>query len=89
MTEVYRQAPGIPARNVEGVMAVITPRTSEIHRLNPTATVIWNRCQEGATRDQLVEALSHAFQASEGQLRQDVDLFLTQALQKGILITQP
>lgn len=88
MTKVYRQAPGIPARNVEGVMAVITPRSSEIHRLNPTATVIWDRCQDGATREQLIEALAEVFQASEGQLRQDVDLFLTEALQKGILITQ-
>jgi hypothetical protein len=86
MEDVYRQAPGIPARDVEGVMAVITPRTAEIHQLNATATAIWRRCEQGATREALVQHLCDLFLASEGQLRQDVDQFLAEALKKGILV---
>lgn len=89
MSQIYRQKPGIPARNVEGVMAVITPHSSEIHRLNETGAVIWERCGEGATRDELIEALQARYEADREVLGHDVDAFLEEATRKGILITSP
>lgn len=68
-------------------MAIITPRSSDIHRLNATASAIWHRCEEGATRSELVEDLLGQFEAQREQIEADVDHFLTDAIQKGILIT--
>jgi hypothetical protein len=87
MSEVYRQRPDIPARNVEGVMAVITPRSSQIHRLNSVATTIWDRCaDEGATRQELVEALTLVYDVAIDRLEEDLDTFLVEAMEKGILL---
>lgn len=86
MNEVYRQRPGIPARNVEGVMAVITPRSSEIHRLSGVAADIWERCGDaGATRAELIEALLGLYEISREALEADLDTFLGEATDKGIL----
>ncbi len=87
MSDIYRQQPNIPARNVEGVMAVITPRTSEIHRLNGVATELWERCVDpGATREQLIASLSDRYEVSRDRLEADVDAFLTEATAKGLLL---
>ena len=86
MTQVYRQKPGIPARNVEGVMAVITPHSSEIHRLNAAGAVIWEACAEGATRAQLLDALLDAYEVSPEVATADLNQFLDEATQKGILV---
>jgi hypothetical protein len=87
MSRVYRQRSGIPARNVEGVMAVITPQSSEIHRLNGVATHIWDRCaQEGATRDELLKTLKEVYDVKEDRLKADLDTFLAEATEKGLLV---
>jgi len=86
MTQIYRQKAGIPARNVEGVMAVITPHSSEIHRLDGVATEIWHRCgEDGATRIELIEALVENYDAERETLETDLDAFLAEATQKGLL----
>ena len=87
MSGIYRQQPNIPARNVEGVMAVITPRTSEIHRLNGVATELWELCVEpGTTREQLIASLSDRYDVTRDRLEADVDAFLTEATSKGLLL---
>jgi len=87
MSEVYQQRPDIPARNVEGVMAVITPQSSEIHRLNGVATQIWDHCaKDGATREELLEALQRVYDVATDRLEADLDAFLTEATEKGLLL---
>ncbi len=88
MSQLYQQRPDIPARDVEGVMAVITPRSSQIHRLNGVATEIWGLCGEegGATRDELLEALAGIYSVTLEVLENDLDAFLKEATQKGILL---
>ncbi len=85
MSTIYQQTSGIPARNVEGMMAVITPRDSEIHQLNDTATLLWQGCEGGATREQLIQILQQAYPEVAERVAQDVDQFLQDALGKGIL----
>lgn len=85
----YRQAPRLPARNVQGVMAVITPGSSEIHRLNDVAAEIWAACAaQGATVDELVTALSERYDAPTDVLRHDVEAFLESAVHKGLLLAR-
>lgn len=86
MTQVYRQKPGIPARNVEGVMAVITPHSSEIHQLNAVGAVIWEACSDGATHAQLLGTLMEHYEVSLEVATADLDHFLAEATQKGILV---
>ena len=86
MSEVYRQRPGIPARNVEGVMAVITPHSSEIHRLNGVAAEIWRCCESGATRAQIMASLGDLYDVEDARLSADLDAFLDEATRKGLLL---
>ncbi len=89
MSHTFRQNPGIPARNVEGVMAIITPHSSEIHRLNDTATTIWQKCDgQGATREELLETLLQTYNTNREILRADLDQFLAEAVSKGLLLQE-
>jgi hypothetical protein len=85
MNERYVQG-NIPARKIEGLMAVITIKSSEIHRLNSLATAIWDRCAApGATVDEIVAGLMEEYDVVEDVLRQDVLDFLSEACEKGLL----
>ena len=89
MTSVkrYKQNSGIPAREVGGVLAVITPGTSNIHRLNEVGAWLWRVCEgEGRTVDELVEGLVARYEVGEAQARVDVLEFLVQASKKNILV---
>ena len=67
-------------------MAIITPGTSEIHRLNTVATTIWNLCEDpGATRRELLDGLLSSYDVSDEELATDLDGFLEEAIRKGIL----
>lgn len=80
----------IPARKVEGLMAVITVKSSEIHRLNELGTAIWDQCEgDGATPDAIVAALIDVYEVAPVQLREDVVAFLEDACVKGLLSRVP
>jgi len=67
-------------------MAVITPGTSEIHRLNDVAADIWELCAgEGATLEQLLQTLRDRYDVPDDVLRLDVATFLQFAIGKGLL----
>ncbi len=67
-------------------MAVITPLSSEIHRLNEIGAIIWKRCEHGATQEELIGELLEQYDVSPEQATQDIKDFLDEATAKGILL---
>jgi hypothetical protein len=55
---------------------------------NPSGTVLWKRLAEGASRDTLVDALVEAFSIGRGHAAADVDTFLQQLDQAGVLLRE-
>ncbi|MBH24484.1 MAG: hypothetical protein CMH57_08540 [Myxococcales bacterium] len=83
----YRQNPTIPAREVGGITAVITPRTSRIHRLNQVGAEVWRACEGGgATLDELVGVVAKRFVVDEERAREDIQAFLKDAIDKGLIL---
>lgn len=73
-------------------MAVITPGTSEIHRLNGPASDLFHLCAgEGQTLAQLIHAVTARYEVDATSAEDDVRAFLQEALDRGLLeeITEP
>ena len=83
----YKQNPKIPAREVGGVLAVITPGTSNIHRLNQVGAWLWQQCDgDGRTAVELIERLVTRYDVEVEQASEDVQAFLEEAQRKNILL---
>ena len=71
---------------VDGDAVIIDSRgNKQIHRLNPMATKIWNEVVNGFDLEQIVENLSSQFDVSNDVLTQDVNEFLNDLQNKGLL----
>lgn len=86
-TPVYRQNPTVPARPLGDDVAIITPRTAQVHRLNALGAAIWRRCEgSGVAMDELVAWTVARYEVDEETARADVERFVHDALDKGILV---
>ena len=59
-TQIYRQS-GVGQLSAEklgdGSTAIVDSRSKSVHSLNPTATLVWEACANGATLDQIRKTL--------------------------------
>lgn len=69
----HRQNPHAAASVIAGEAAVVTPRDSRLHLLDPVATRVWELCDgDGATLESLVTALLKEFEGEEAEIARDV-----------------
>jgi hypothetical protein len=61
-------------------IVVLDLSRSEYLGLNPTGTALWQALADGATRDELVEALVQRFDVTSGQAAGDVDGFIAELI---------
>jgi len=59
-------------RQIEEEVIIVDGRYDKVHTLNPVATVIWNRIQEGITFGDLTAELLAEFDIDSETLLQDV-----------------
>ncbi len=64
------------SREVDGETLVLDARTDLIHRLNPTASFIWQRSQSGAGSQQIAAALADSYEVELHAVARDVDTTL-------------
>ena len=62
-------------RQVDEGGVLLDLRTSEYLSINQAATVLWQRLEAGATRDQLIAVLIERFELSRERAATDVDAF--------------
>ena len=60
-------------REVDGEMLILDTVADRIHRLNPTASVIWRLADHGAARSDIENELMSQFDADLETIRRDVD----------------
>lgn len=71
-------------RRYDDQVAVISLDTSRVRLFNPVGSFLWERC-DGSTVDQLVAAVCERFAVDEVSARADVEAFLDDLVQRGLL----
>lgn len=86
MWEKYpRQNPDTPTRTIEGEAVVITPDDSQLHNLNQTATLIWERSDGTQSLEEIFKEMLMTYEVEEGELRSDIAEFIEESQSKGML----
>ncbi len=76
---------GLAWQQVGDESVVLDLRSSLYYSGNAPGTVLWSRLVEGATTEQLVEALTAEFDVEPGRARADVLAFLEELRARGLL----
>jgi hypothetical protein len=78
---------GVDFREIDGEMILLDSRRSIYLAINHAGTVLWNRLDAGATREDLVAGLMEAYpELSAESAAHDVDAFL-EMLRENELVT--
>jgi PqqD family protein of HPr-rel-A system len=87
-TRMPRHAAGIEAVVVDGEAVVYDTNAGELHTLNRTATLVWQRCDGRAAIGTVVQTLASEFGAGEVVIDRDVRALLADLRARG-LVSEP
>jgi hypothetical protein len=73
-------------REIDGDLVILDLRSSTYLTANATATVLMRLLTDERTVPQLVRALVDAFEVSEPRALQDVQTFVDELLERGLLV---
>lgn len=73
------------SRELDGEVLVLDLRSSLYFGMTGTAARIWQIVETGATRDTVVETLAEEYGGSRDVIGADVDSFLSELLERGLL----
>lgn len=87
---MYQIKPGFMLRVVAGnpVVVAVGPAAAHFHgiiNLNQTGAMLWRRLEQGASRDQLVQALQAAYDVDTETASQDAGRFLATVCAAGFV----
>lgn len=72
-------------REIDGEIVALDGRTSSYLAANATGALLWHALAAGTTRQELVDTLVQQFDLEAERARVDVDRFLAQLAEAGIL----
>jgi Coenzyme PQQ synthesis protein D (PqqD) len=72
-------------REVDAETIVLDLRTQRYLSISHSGSVIWRSLAEGSTHEELVERLTASFGIAEEVARSDVDAFLADCRERGLL----
>jgi hypothetical protein len=79
----------LTARIVEGEVVILDRQTDHVHRLNATASYIWNRCDGRHTADAIASQLADEYNQPSEVVAQDVMATLENLRKLGLLAGDP
>ena len=79
-------APQLSWPPVDGEVAIYDSRDGRYHVLNNSAAQIWHRIAAGLGAAEIASELAAEHRATVESVRQDVDLFIAEGLELGLLI---
>ena len=74
---------------LDGEAVVFDERTSDLHYLNPTATLVFGLCDGTGTVEELAADIAAAYGADEGAIRRDVAAAVDEFARSGLLTGDP
>jgi hypothetical protein len=75
----------VAVRVVDGKAVMLTVADSKLHRLNTTATRIWEGIMDGMSSDEIVDALCTTYAVPRETAQADVEALLRDLLARGIV----
>ena len=86
MTDYYpKQRSGITIRIIDEETVVLDSEAEQIHQLNPTASLIWNRCDGQRTAIEIAAELTRCFDVDYATAHEAVDATLRRLDELGLL----
>jgi hypothetical protein len=85
LEEIRLKPRSLEWREIDGELVALEAERSLYLAANPAATLLWRRLAEGATREQLRDALVETYGIDAGLASRDVDGFLEQARELHVL----
>ena len=84
--ETIKRNPRTAWREHSGIVLVITPDDSKIHKLNETGTFVWKMAGEnGLSREKVLDAMVDEFETRRSDAEKDLEKFLKKVVEKGIM----
>lgn len=85
MTRFRLRSDGLSWREIEGEVVALDATGSTYLGANRAGALLWGELAEGATADELVELVSSTFGVEPEAARTDVEAFLSQLSERGLL----
>lgn len=73
MNSLCRWVNGLMEREVDGEILLLDTESNLVHQLNKTASLIWRKCQDGASTGEIAASLAENFDVEEDEARSDVE----------------
>lgn len=83
---VVRQSDECAWQAIRGKIIVVYPRDREIHRLNETASAIWQYIEKPRTVKEVARHVAAEFDVSESAADADARQFLAELLEKNLIL---
>lgn len=77
--------PGLVWRTVDDEVVILNRQTEQVHRLNVTASYIWNLCDGATAPDQIAARLAEGFDRTVDQVIGDVDTTIARLRELGLI----
>jgi hypothetical protein len=85
----FRWRPDVSFRRIDEETWILSPTGEVLHRLNATASRLWELLGEEPTADSLSAALTREFAVDEERARTDTAAFVQSLLEKGLVEVVP
>jgi len=73
---ILKQNKNTAYRVLDGEAVIVDLDSSELYSLNPTATVIWESCEEETTLEEVVNRIVEEFEVERGVAEEDCRAFV-------------
>ncbi|MFN5464030.1 MAG: PqqD family protein [Cyanobacteriota bacterium] len=80
--------PVICAAELDGEVCLFHPERGEYLNLNSSGSAIWNLLDTPLEREELITRLLERYAVEESDCRRDTETFLTQALEREMLLEE-
>lgn len=85
----FRTAPGVLAADYQERLVIVQIETERVWDLSGVAADMWRLLMQCGSKSAVLEGLSHRYDAPPPVLRRDLDRFVAELMQTGLLVTIP
>ena len=91
MSEIYQIKKGFLLRRMGGSAVVVAVGEAAksfkgVIKLNEVGAFLWERLSDGATAEQLLQAVTDTYDVESEQARENIESFLAKAKEGGLLV---
>ncbi len=83
---IYKRHPNTAGRVIDGLAFIVTPDSSRMHTLNPTATFLWELARAGFTAADGARALADQYEVEEAAALSDLKECVDAMVARHILV---